>query len=221
MEKEDFVQELVGMAGQESVPLSREQAGMCYEHIALMLEWNRKVNLTRITDFREILSKHIMDSMIPALRLPTAGLALDVGTGPGFPGIPLGVLRPDLNVRLLEANRRKVSFLKAVLSRLPLRNIHAVQGRWEDLGRAGEVFSGERFNLVVMRAVRLEAGHLQSLAPAVLLPGGVFAWWAGPAAGKDADLPAEGPEMAFEGSFSYELPVASSPRRLLIWRKKA
>ncbi len=199
------------------VGLSPEQAAMCLTHIRLMLEWNPRINLTRITDFGEIMVKHLLDSLLPGLRLPHSGDALDIGTGAGFPGVPLKVLHPGLNVSLLESSRKKISFLRVLLSGLPLRNIRAVHGRWEDFTAPGAGDEG-RYALITMRALRLETAHLCVLAPRILAPGGLFAWWAGP--GADPQWEKSFLQLNFFGKFPYDLPGLSDSRHLYIWKKE-
>jgi 16S rRNA (guanine527-N7)-methyltransferase len=224
MEQRDFLRRIMALTEDCSIPFSEEQALLCHEHISLMLEWNRRYNLTRITGFAEIIEKHILDSLIPSRWLPQSGPAIDIGSGPGFPGIPLKILHPKLDMLLLESQRKKVSFLKVVLSRLPLQNLWALQGRWEELLRIDHPLLKKPFKLATMRAVRPEPEHLYVAASKVLQPDGVFAWWAGPS----TDLgwqdkhreQFEKAGIAFEGSYSYSLPSASQPRYLFVWRKK-
>ncbi len=194
------------------------------EHISLMLEWNRHCNLTRITDFREIIEKHLLDSLIPARWLPQAGLAVDIGSGPGFPGIPLKILHPELEMLLLESQRRKASFLKIVLSKLGLQHISVLQARWETLTGRDRPFQKKPFKLAIMRAVKLEPKHLAAAASEILEPDGIFAWWAGPSADLRYDPQGglfENTGMTFEGRYSYALPSASQPRYLFVWRKRS
>ncbi len=223
--EKDFIDRLLRLAEQSGIPFTVEQARKCHVHISLMLEWNRRLNLTRITRIEEILVKHILDSLAPGHWLPRGKATLDVGTGPGFPGIPLKILHPDAPMLLLEANRKKVSFLKVVASRLGMEGLDAVQGRWEEMHRAGYPPSpSRRFGLAIMRAVRLEAGQLEYFSRHVLEAGGVFAWWAGPQTGPDRDPANESSAcaagMTFDGAYHYELPEASGSRMLLTWRKK-
>lgn len=220
MGKTEFIAALLKMTGELGIVFSADQAAVCYEHAAFMLDWNRTSNLTRITGFLEILTKHVLDSIAPGRELPAKGVALDVGTGPGYPGIPLKILHPDLDMWLLESNRKKISFLKATLARMPLSGIHTLHGRWEQALDADNFFPEDGVDLVTMRAVRLEAVQLEKLLPATLRPGGVFAWWAGPGAKFGTALPAEGAEMVFERTFTYQLPGAAHPRLLHIWRKR-
>jgi 16S rRNA (guanine527-N7)-methyltransferase len=223
MEKIDFLKMLLGLAEQCGIPLSEAQALLCREHISLMLEWNRNHNLTRITDPKEIIEKHLLDSLIPARWLRQAGPALDIGTGPGFPGIPLKILHPELEMLLLDSQRKKVSFLKIVLSKLPLQNISALQGRWEELAQGGHPLVKSPFKLAMMRAVRLEPEHISVAAANLLGPDGLFAWWGGPSADlKWCDHHRERFEnagMTFAGRHSYALPSAVQLRHLYLWRK--
>ena len=218
-----FLEEILQASERLGIGLSRDQAWLCCRHISLMLEWNRRLNLTRITDPREILEKHILDSLLPARHLPRAGLALDIGSGGGFPGIPLKILHPGLDMVLLDSNRKKASFLQVVVATLGLQHARAVQGRWEEMEKLPMPAGPAGFELVTMRAVRLEPASLK-LAERSLKPGGLFAWWAGPGSESAGDVFAARPDsagLAFEGVFPYELPSASRPRQLLLWRRTA
>lgn len=224
MDEKAFVQTMLTMTGERGIPFSSEQALICYRHITLMLEWNRSTNLTRITDFNEILIKHLLDSMIPAQWLPKSGLILDIGTGPGFPGIPLKILHPGLDLVLLESSRKKISFLKVLLAGLNLKNVSVLPGRLEEFGRIDHPLATKTYDAAVMRAVHLERGYLKILARHILRPEGIFAWWAGPSARSEQqhgdDCRVE-EEMVFMNEHSYSLPSASQPRRLMLWRNNA
>jgi 16S rRNA (guanine527-N7)-methyltransferase len=218
-----FLDTLLTLAHECGIPLSEEQARLCGRHISLMLEWNRHCNLTRITDFREIIEKHLLDSLIPARWLPQAGLAVDIGSGPGFPGIPLKILHRELEMLLLESHRKKASFLKFALSKLQLQNISALQARWETLTGRDHPFLQNPLKLAIMRAVKLEPQHLAVAGRGILEQDGIFAWWAGPSADLRCDPHGglfEDSGMTFEGRYSYALPSASQPRYLFVWRKK-
>jgi 16S rRNA (guanine527-N7)-methyltransferase len=223
MDKEGFTESLLALTAERDIVFSRQQALMCHEHIRLMLEWNRHINLTRIIDSRDILIRHLLDSLVPACRLPRKGLAVDVGSGAGFPGIPLKILHPELDMSLLEAHGKKVSFLKVLVAGLPLGNISAFQGRWEELLRGDHPLAQRHYDIITMRALRLEPDLLTRLASQVLQPGGIFAWWAGPGAEDNPgiDKLAKETGMISQEAFSYILPGTLNPRRLLTWQKES
>jgi 16S rRNA (guanine527-N7)-methyltransferase len=116
-------------------------------YAAELMHWNRTVNLTTINDPKEVVAKHFLDSLAPATFLSPHASLLDIGSGGGFPGIPLKIVFPNLSVCLIESSRKKVSFLKHVIRTLRLQNIDAVNRRAED-------FSPDApFGVVISRAV--------------------------------------------------------------------
>ncbi len=118
--------------------------------LALLLAMNEQLNLTAIRDASEGWSRHILDalSLVPLLKdLPKGARVLDVGSGCGVPGLPLAIVRPDLDVTLLDATEKKVAFLRDAAAALDLSRVDAVCGRAED------VDLGEAFDVVTARAV--------------------------------------------------------------------
>ncbi len=221
MDRNAFNQELLRLAGEAGLDLSPEQVSSLRIQAELMVQWNLRTNLTRILDVRDIVTRHILDSLIPIRRLPRGGRALDVGTGAGFPGVPLRIFNPEQRVTLLEANRKKVSFLKVLLSRLSLEGLEVVWSTWETWApRQAGGDSG--YDLITMRAVKIEPDHLTRLASPLLRPEGCFAWWAGPRSSASARRlmeasPAQ--DLHFAGSHAYSLPGTSQHRQVLIWTK--
>ncbi len=116
-----------------------------------LLKWNRKINLTAITDPLEVAVKHYLDSIAPAPVIPPGSSLLDIGSGGGFPGIPLKILLPSLSVTLIDASRKKISFQKHVIRTLGLQNIEARHIRAEELARE-EPFANA-FDVIVCRAL--------------------------------------------------------------------
>ena len=96
-----------------------------------LLKWNQKTNLTAITDPVEVAVKHFLDSIVPVKIIPHQASLLDIGSGGGFPGIPLKISLPHLSVTLIDASRKKVSFLKHIIRILELGNIKALHIRSE------------------------------------------------------------------------------------------
>jgi 16S rRNA (guanine527-N7)-methyltransferase len=135
---------------------------------ALLLDWNTRVNLTSITDPAEVVTRHFLDSLTCVLALPTEwrerGITLiDVGSGAGFPGLPLAIALPNWQVTLLEATGKKVRFLEAVVAELGLANVESVTGRAEEVAHRPE-YRG-RFDVVTARALAVLHTLLEYCCP--------------------------------------------------------
>ncbi|HZV60207.1 MAG TPA: 16S rRNA (guanine(527)-N(7))-methyltransferase RsmG [Candidatus Eremiobacteraceae bacterium] len=116
------------------VKLDDKQVLSIQQYIRLLLVWNDKVNLTAIHDPLEILYRHFCESMFGAVAVPLlTGRLADVGSGGGFPGLPLRILRPELNVLLVESNIKKSTFLAEVVRELDFRNVTVHVGRYEEM----------------------------------------------------------------------------------------
>ena len=146
----------------------------CLSEFAVeLVTWNQKINLTAITDPEEVAEKHIIDSLIPAKYIPENSSLLDLGTGGGFPGVPLKIFMPTLSVMLVDSVRKKVNFLKYVIGMLKLENITAHQLRVEVLSDHPD-FTG-RFDVVISRAFTALDRFLQMAAPLVKSDGVIIA----------------------------------------------
>lgn len=129
--------------------LDKEQIDKFEMYLSLLLEWNEKFNLTAIIDKDQIEEKHFIDSLFLGKFVDLKNKTLlDVGSGAGFPGIPLAILEPTLNVTLLESNGKKVLFLNEVIQKLNLTNVSIIKGRAEELS------AREKYDLVTARAVK-------------------------------------------------------------------
>ena len=133
----------------EEFGLNKEQISKFQRYLELLLEWNEKFNLTAITDKDEIEEKHFIDSieLVKYFDVKNKTL-LDVGSGAGFPGIPLAIVEPTLSITLLESNGKRVIFLREVVKELDLKNVEILQGRSEELG------TREKYDIVTARAVK-------------------------------------------------------------------
>ena len=121
--------------GEFQLTASRKQVQQIQQYMRILLVWNEKINLTAIRDPREILYRHFCESMYGVVADPVEnGRLADVGSGGGFPGLPLKIIRPDLNVFLVESNVKKATFLAEVIRELGLTNARVLVSRFEELG---------------------------------------------------------------------------------------
>ena len=161
------------------------QAAQFATHARLLLEWNRKINLTAITDPTQVAVKHYLDAIAPLDHIPPGGRLLDIGTGGGFPGIPLKVMRPDQPMTLIDGVRKKVNFVKHVIRALRLNRIEALHTRAEDLKNDGQHSTG--FEVIVCRALADPDAAIQLALPLLAEKGCLLVYHGPRAAVQHAD----------------------------------
>lgn len=148
----DNFKELMCFYGKQiDIKFNDKQLNQFYEYMNLLLEWNEKINLTAITNPEEIVLKHFIDSLTINKYIENNRTIADVGTGAGFPGIPLKIYRSDLNVTLVDSLNKRINFLNDVISKLDLNNVNTVHSRIEDFGKDKRY--RESFDYVTARAV--------------------------------------------------------------------
>lgn len=161
----------------KNIHLDQNQIERFFLFLKELKKWNRKFNLTSITDDREIIVKHFIDSLscglvFPSISHPPSAISvIDVGSGAGFPGLPLKIYRPEVKLTLLEATRKKVDFLFHICEKLELKDVEIIWGRAEEY--AHRLQYREQDDIVVSRAVaRLNV--LAELCLGFVKPAGLF-----------------------------------------------
>lgn len=136
-----------------NIALSDSQIDQFLVYYEMLVDWNRCMNLTAITEYGDVMKKHFIDSLslVRAYDLSKPAKVIDVGTGAGFPGLALKIAFPDLEMTLLDSLNKRIHFLDAVIERLELTGVETVHGRAEDFAKPDKL--RERFDLCVSRAV--------------------------------------------------------------------
>lgn len=154
MEFQDFSEYLIQEFSKLQIPLEDKQVRMFFQYYEELIIWNKKMNLTAITEGHEVIDKHFFDSasLLSAYPIKEKGVSFcDIGTGAGFPGIPLAILRPDCSFTLMDSLQKRIDFLDHMIQLLSLENVRTIHGRFEDLGKKTEF--REKYDYVVSRAV--------------------------------------------------------------------
>lgn len=188
----------------------------------LLVDWNQRVNLTAILDPRGIALKHFVDSLLCSKYVDMQGSLklLDVGTGAGFPGIPLKIACSELRVVLLDSLQKRIGFLNAVIDELKLEQVVAVHGRAEDMARQQQ--HREQYDVVVSRAVARLAVLAEYCLPFVNT-GGTFIAMKGSAVDEELEESFRALEILggkVERVVEYELPLLGDSRHMIIVRKE-
>ena len=135
------------------IELTENQYEQCIKYMRLLQEWNEKINLTSIIEDEEVIKKHFIDC-IKAFKsdaVKNADTIIDVGTGAGFPGLPIAIMNPNCKVTLLDSLNKRINFLNIVISELNLKNVVTIHSRAEDGARKPEL--RENFDVAISRAV--------------------------------------------------------------------
>lgn len=217
----DISENFVEWLSRHSISLTNEQLSLFEVYFNELIVWNEKFNLTSITNRSQVYEKHFFDSLSISFFVPlTTPLKLaDIGSGAGFPSIPLKILFPHLQISIIDSLRKRIHFLECLSEKLQLKGIRLVHGRAEDVAK--EIKYRERFDIVTARAV----ARLQTLSE-LCLPftrvGGAFIAMKGPNILDEINEASRGVEMLGSSSptiHSLHLPNDKSERHILIYTK--
>ena len=169
MLKSEFSQQLKQLANKVEIILNDKQIEKFYIYMNLLLEWNEKINLTAITKPEEIILKHFIDSITISKYIEEETTLVDVGTGAGFPGIPLKIIRNDIQITLIDSLNKRVNFLQEVIKTLELTKIEAIHTRVEEFAKNKK--NRESFDYATSRAVANLSTLSEYLVPLVKIGG--------------------------------------------------
>lgn len=221
MTNEDAKRLLALSAAKLEIALAAEQCAQLMRYMELLLEWNKKMNLTAITEPGEIITKHFADSLsvLAYVKIPQNATVVDIGTGAGFPGAVMKIARPDLRLTLLDSLQKRVNFLNALIGELGLTGISAAQARAEEGGASPEY--RERYDIAVSRAVARLNILCEYCLPYVKTGGLFIAMKSGGAA---EELEEASPAISLLGGklvndIRFTLPESDIGRNLLVIKK--
>lgn len=151
MLKEEFSEKIKEYMNKINIEISDKQIEKFFDYMNLLLEWNEKINLTAITEPEDIILKHFVDCATILKYIKDEDKIIDIGTGAGFPGIPLKILNEKLDITLMDSLNKRINFLNEVINKLDLKNIVAIHARAEELARNKGY--REKFDIATSRAV--------------------------------------------------------------------
>ena len=219
MELEEFTKIFNNYLEKLNLTLTEEQIEKFYNYMNLLIEWNKKINLTAIVEPKDIILKHFIDSLTIVKYIKEGETIIDVGTGAGFPGIPLKIAREDLKITLADSLNKRINFLNEVINKLDLKNIETIHIRAEELGKNKRY--REKFDIATSRAVANMSTLSEYLIPFIKVKGRCICMKS-----SDIDTELENAKKAInilgceiESKDKFNLPNSDLGRSVIILRK--
>ena len=151
MKEEEFNEKMKESLKELNIEISEKQLNQFYNYMNILIEWNKVMNLTNITEPEEIIQKHFVDSLTVLKSIKENASIIDVGTGAGFPGMPIKIVFPETRITLLDSLNKRIKFLEEVINKLELKNIETIHGRAEEVAHNKNY--REKYDIAIARAV--------------------------------------------------------------------
>ena len=221
MEINEFGAKMKDFCQKIDVEITDEQISKFYKYMELLVDWNNKMNLTAITEPNDIILKHFIDSITIENSIKNDSKVIDVGTGAGFPGIPLSIIRNDLKISLMDSLNKRINFLDEVIKENCLNNVDTIHSRADELGRNKDY--REQFDVATSRAVASLDVLLEYMLPFVKVGGYCICM-----KGSNIDEELENSKKALtllngkiENIIKFELPESDYGRNIIVVKKTA
>ncbi len=169
MELQEFTSKFNGLANKINIQINNDKIEKFYQFMNLMLEWNEKINLTAITEPDEVILKHFIDSLTIEKYVKDNTNLIDIGTGAGFPGIPISIIKDKCDITLMDSLNKRIKFLDDVVQNINVNNVQTVHARAEELAK-NEKFR-EKYDYATSRAVASLNILLEYMLPFVKING--------------------------------------------------
>ena len=218
---DEIISLFIKLAAQFDVELSDHQIQQFNSYYDSLIEWNSFVNLTAITEANDVMIKHFLDSIaiMKYVSIPAQASIIDIGTGAGFPGIPLKIILPDSKIVLLDSLNKRINFLNHIIDKLQLKNISTIHGRAEDLAHESEY--REKFDFAVSRAVA-NLSTLNELCTPFVKVNGIFLSYKSEKADTEIDAAKNSFSklgISITDKIEYTLPSTDFCRNLIVIHK--
>ncbi len=216
----EFSTDLIYKGKNIGVEISKEQSEKFFKYMNLLLEWNEKINLTAITEPKDIILKHFIDSITIEKYIKDNSKMLDIGTGAGFPGIPVSIIKNNVKITLMDSLNKRIKFLDEVIKENELINVDTIHGRAEELARNEEY--REKFDIATSRAVASLNILLEYMIPYVKV-GGYCICMKGSNVEEEIEKAKKALEVlhcSIEKIEKFELPGSDYGRNIIIVKKK-
>jgi len=220
MNKEEFVKIFEEYLEKLQIKLNKKQFEQFYTYMNLLIEWNEKINLTAITDPKEVILKHFIDSITISKYIEKKSYVADIGTGAGFPGIPLKIIRDDIKIVLVDSLNKRINFLNDVIEKLELKDIETIHARAEEFGQNKKY--RESFDVVTSRAVANLATLSEYLLPLTKINGKTICM-KGPSIKEEIEIGENAVEIlggTIENIEEFKLPLSDIERTIIEIRKE-